>query len=103
MLFQPGGLSQACGPFTVVKTISDVAQQGFYNLFWIICILSANLAVMNLLPLPALDGSKIVFTFIEWIRGKPLNRKVEAVIHTVGIIVLFTFTIFLDIFHLAGG
>lgn len=103
LLFQPGGLSQAGGPITVVKTISDVAQQGFYNLFWIICILSANLAVMNLLPLPALDGSKIVFTFIEWIRGKPLNRKVEAVIHTVGIIVLFTFTIFLDIFHLAGG
>ena len=55
---------------------------------------------MNLLPLPALDGSKIVLTFVEWIRGKPLNRKVEAIIHTVGLIILFTFTIFVDIFHM---
>ena len=54
----------------------------------------------GMLPLPALDGSKIVLTFVEWIRGKPLNRKVEAIIHTVGLIILFTFTIFVDIFHM---
>ncbi len=94
-------LASAGGPITVISTVSSGIQQaGFPYLLFITCILSANVAVMNLLPLPALDGSKIVFTFIEWLRGKPLNRKVEAAIHTVGMLLLFTFTIFIDIFHL---
>ena len=59
-----------------------------------------NLAVFNLLPIPALDGSKIVFTAIEWVRGKPINRKVEAVIHTVGMLLLLAFAIFVDILQL---
>lgn len=96
-------LASAGGPITVISTVSSGIQQaGFPYLLYITCILSANVAVMNLLPLPALDGSKIVFTTVEWIRGKPLNRKVEAAIHTVGLILLFTFTIFIDIFHLVS-
>ena len=95
------GLESAGGPITVITTLSTgIKQAGFPYLMLITCILSANVAVMNLLPLPALDGSKIVLTFVEWIRGKPLNRKVEAIIHTVGLIILFTFTIFVDIFHM---
>lgn len=95
------GLESAGGPITVISTVSTgIKQAGFPYLMLITCILSANVAVMNLLPLPALDGSKIVLTFVEWIRGKPLNRKVEAIIHTVGLIILFTFTIFVDIFHM---
>ncbi|MEG2456386.1 MAG: site-2 protease family protein, partial [Clostridia bacterium] len=95
------GLETAGGPITVISTVSQGVQTGgFPYLIYITCILSANLAVMNLLPLPALDGSKIVFTIIEWIRKKPINRKVEAIIHTVGLVLLFTFTIFVDIFHL---
>lgn len=96
-------LKSAGGPITVISTVSSGIQQaGFPYLLFITCILSANVAVMNLLPLPALDGSKIVFTFVEWIRGKPLNRKVEAIIHTVGLVLLFSFTIFIDIFHLVS-
>ena len=95
------GLESAGGPITVISTMSSgIRQAGFPYLLYITCILSANVAVMNLLPLPALDGSKIVLTAVEWIRGKPLNRKVEAVIHTVGMVLLFTFTIFIDIFHI---
>lgn len=95
------GLESAGGPITVISTMSSgIRQAGFPYLLYITCILSANVAVMNLLPLPALDGSKIVLTAVEWIRGKPLNRKVEAVIHTVGMVLLFTFTIFIDIFHM---
>lgn len=96
-------LKSAGGPITVISTVSTgIKQAGFPYLMYITCILSANLAVMNLLPLPALDGSKIVFTGVEWIRGKPLNRKVEAAIHTVGLLLLFTFTIFIDIFHMVS-
>ncbi len=98
-----GGLKfsdSAGGPITIISTIAESAKTGFGALAYVICLISANLAVMNLMPLPALDGSKIVFTTIEWIRGKPVNRKVENVIHTVGIIVLFAFAILADMIQL---
>ena len=68
--------------------------------FEITALIGVNLAVFNLLPIPALDGSKVVFTIIEWIRGKPVNRKVEAVIHTVGFLFLIGFAILVDILQL---
>ena len=89
----------AGGPITIIKTMSNAAQSGFGTLMYVICLISANLAVMNLMPLPALDGSKMVFTIIEWIRGKPINRKVEGIIHVVGIIVLFAIAIMADVFQ----
>ena len=82
--------------------MAKAVSNGFGSFFWLVCIISANLAVMNLLPIPALDGSKVVFTIIEWIRGKPINRKVEAVIHMVGLVLLFGLAIGLDIFHLVA-
>ena len=55
---------------------------------------------MNLLPIPALDGCKVIFCLIEWIRKKPVNRKVETLIHFIGIIFLFGFAILVDILQL---
>jgi len=95
-------LSSAGGTITVIKTIAEGTMMGFSNILYIVAIISANLAVMNLLPLPALDGSRMLFCVIEWIRGKPINRKVEAIIHTVGLIVLIVLAVFLDIFHLVS-
>lgn len=85
------------GPITTITTIAAVSRGGFDAVMYVICVLSATLAVTNLLPLPALDGSKVVFTTIEWVRGKPVNRKVENIIHVVGLFVLFALTIILDI------
>ncbi|MBR2052969.1 MAG: site-2 protease family protein, partial [Clostridia bacterium] len=65
-------------------------------------LIAVNLAVFNLLPLPALDGGHVVFTSIEAVRGKPINRNVESTIHFVGLIVLFAFIIFLDLYHFLG-
>ncbi len=62
-----------------------------------IILISVNLAVFNLLPLPALDGARIVFVLIEWIFKKPVNRRIEAIVHTVGLIVLFALVIILDL------
>ena len=62
-------------------------------------LISMNLAILNILPIPALDGSHVVFTLIEWIRGKPINRNVEAWIHFVGLIVLLAFVVIVDIIH----
>ena len=59
------GLESAGGTITVVKTIADMSAQGFGPFMYTISIISANLAVMNLLPIPALDGSRMVFTFLE--------------------------------------
>lgn len=90
----------AGGPITIITAMSESARTGFGALAYVVCLISANLAVMNLLPLPALDGSRMVFTTIEWIRGKPINRKVEAIIHTVGIIILFGVAILADVIQL---
>ncbi len=90
----------AGGPITIISTMSDAARSGAGTLAYVVCLISANLAVMNLLPLPALDGSRMLFTIIEWIRKKPLNQKVESIIHLVGIIVLFGIAIFADVFQM---
>ena len=97
------GLESAGGTITVVKTIADMSAQGFHPFIYTISIISANLAVMNLLPIPALDGSRMVFTFLEMIFRKPVPRKIEGIIHTVGLIVLMLLVVFLDIFHLVSG
>ena len=97
------GIESAGGTITVVKTIADMSSQGFGPFMYTIAVISANLAVMNLLPVPALDGSRMLFTAIEMIFRKPVPRKVEGVIHTVGLILMLVLVVFLDIFHLVNG
>ena len=97
------GLESAGGTITVVKTIADMSAQGFNAFMYTISIISANLAVMNLLPVPALDGSRMVFTLIEMIFRKPVPRKVEGIIHTVGLFILLLLVVFLDVFHLVSA
>ena len=98
------GATAVGGTITTIKIMAEGTQLGgFSYLLYIISIISANLAVFNLLPIPALDGSRMVFTTIEWIFRKPVPRKIEAVIHTVGLVILFALAIFFDIFHLVSG
>ena len=70
----------------------------FAQIFYLLALISINLAVFNWLPIPSLDGARMVFVIIEWIRGKPINRELEAKIHTVGIICLLGFVVFADVF-----
>jgi regulator of sigma E protease len=89
------------GPITTVSVIASYASKGgFRTILVLLGMMSANIAVMNVLPLPALDGSRVVFTLIEWIRGKPIPRKIEGIIHTVGLFVLFGITILFDLLNL---
>lgn len=95
------GLSAMGGPITTITATTNVIKTGGFHYFLEIAgFIGINLAVFNLLPIPALDGSRVVFCVIEWIRKKPLNRKVEAVIHTVGIVVLLAFCVLVDILQL---
>ena len=81
---------------TIAVTADAIKTGGLWSLLNITAFIGVNLAVFNMIPFPALDGSRVVFTFIEWIRRKPLSRKVEAVIHTVGFIVIVLFALFVD-------
>jgi regulator of sigma E protease len=88
------------GPVTTIKVTSEVAASGWENFLNIAALIGVNLAVFNLLPVPALDGCKVIFCLIEWIRKKPVNRKVETMIHLIGIVFLFGFAILVDLLHL---
>ncbi len=84
------GISQLSGPIGVTETISDaVASTNYKGLLLILAVVTVNLGVFNLLPLPALDGGRIFFMIIEVFRGKPINQKVESIIHAVGMALLF--------------
>ena len=93
-------ITSMSGPVGTVEYMAKLGMADLRNFLVLLPLIAANLAIFNILPIPALDGSKIVFTFIEWVRGKPVNRKVENIIHTVGLLLLFGFVIVIDILGL---
>lgn len=91
------GLDAMGGPVTTISVTAQAASSGLLQFLNISALIGVNLAVFNLLPIPALDGCKVIFCLIEWIRKKPVNRKIETLIHFIGIIALFGFAILVDI------
>ena len=94
------GLESVGGPITTVQTIAVSTQTNFKNLILLFPLLAVNLAVFNLLPIPALDGARMVFVAIEWIFRKPVPRDIEAKIHSIGLIALFALVIVVDMLHI---
>lgn len=95
-------LSSLGGTLTVISTVATSLDASLGVVLVYLPLIAVNLAVFNILPLPALDGGHVVFTGIEAVRGKPINRNVESMIHFIGLIVLFAFVIFLDLYHFLG-
>ena len=92
------GISSLGGTVTTISlTANAIKLGGFRQILNMTSFIGVNLAVFNLLPIPALDGSRVVFTAIEGIRKKPLNRRVEGLIHTIGLFLLLLFAIFVDL------
>ena len=91
------GLDTIGGPITTIKLTSEMAAQGAQSFLTIAAYIGVNLAVFNLLPIPALDGSKVIFCLIEWIFRKPVPRKVEAAIHFAGLILILGFAVMVDL------
>ena len=81
-------LNQLSGPVGITATVSNAAKESLWNVIYLGCIISINLGVMNLLPLPALDGGRLLFQFIELIFRKPLKREIEGYIHFAGLVAL---------------
>lgn len=94
------GIDSMGGPVTTITVTAQAASSGIESFLSIAAFIGVNLAVFNLLPIPALDGCKVIFCIIEWIRKKPVNRNVEAIIHFIGIILLFGFAILVDLLQL---
>ncbi|EGV08864.1 RIP metalloprotease RseP-like protein [Parvimonas sp. oral taxon 393 str. F0440] len=90
------GVGQLSGPIGVVGAISSAASNGLYSLLYITAFLSVNLGFINLLPIPALDGGRLIFLFIELIIGRPVSRSKEGLIHTIGFIFLMGLILFVS-------
>ena len=90
------GIKDLSGPVGVVDAIGTTYEQSkkegalavWVNMIYMAIFLSANLGVMNLLPIPALDGGRLIFLVIEAVRRKPVNRQVEGMVHFAGLMLL---------------
>lgn len=96
-------VNEMSGPVGIVKTIGDTYDASmedglfyvFLNMLNFSILLTANLGVMNLLPLPALDGGRLAFLIVEAIRGKKINPEKEGMVHFVGIMLLMGLMVFI--------
>jgi regulator of sigma E protease len=97
-LFREGRLEEGvAGPVGIVSLTEKVAKLGILKLLNFVALLSINLAVLNILPIPALDGGRMLFLLLEKIRGKPISRRFEAASHAVGMAVLLTLIMLISI------
>jgi regulator of sigma E protease len=106
-LFVGTSSMQLTGPVGIAQLTGEAAQAGISPLLEFAAFLSLNLAVLNLLPLPALDGGRIAFVVLEWIRrGKRISSKAEGLVHMVGFILLIGLSLaitFQDILRIIQG
>ena len=95
MLFNgTASVSDLSGPVGVVSAMSTAASTGLYDLVFLAGFLAVNIGVMNLLPIPALDGGRLLFVLIELIRRKPVNPEREGVVHFLGFVLLIGLMLF---------
>ena len=87
-LFKGEVPKDVAGPVGIYQISKGVAEEGFLAVLQFMAILSINLSILNLLPLPALDGGRLMFVIVEDVTKKRLKPEVEQVIHLVGIVAL---------------
>jgi len=89
LVFKGEGVSDVTGPVGTVYVIQEVTAQGGLDIYLeLLALISVNLGVMNLLPIPGLDGSRLLFLLVEAVRRKPIKRELEGAIHGAGFILL---------------
>ncbi len=93
MLSGKYGLSAVSGPVGVTVTVANVAKQSLWDILPIMALITINLGIFNLLPIPALDGGRLMFILFEMIFRKPVPQRWESAIHAAGFIILFGFMI----------
>lgn len=88
---------QVAGPVGIAVLTGQVSRLGWLYLLQFVALLSLNLAFINILPLPALDGGRLLFIVCEKIAGRPVKANVEAIIHSIGFILLMAFVAFITL------
>lgn len=89
LVFKGDGVSDVTGPVGTVYVIQEVTRQGGVDIYLeLLALISVNLGVMNLLPIPGLDGSRLLFLLVEGVRRKPVKRELEGAIHGAGFVLL---------------
>lgn len=89
LFFKGEGAADVTGPVGTVYVIQEVTRSGGIDIYLeLLALISVNLGVMNLLPIPGLDGSRLLFQLVEAVRGKPVKRELEGAIHGAGFILL---------------
>ena len=99
------GADSLSGPVGMVQMVSQTTQYGWWYYGFLTALICINLAIINMLPLPALDGGRIIFVIISMITGRPVSQKVEGTVHFVGIMLLFglmAYVTFNDITRIFG-
>lgn len=97
------GVDQLSGPVGIFSIVDSQAEQGLEAVLYLVAYLSINVGIINLLPFPAFDGGRILFLMIEKIFRKPVSKKVENIVHSIGfflIIALLIYVTFNDILRL---
>ena len=87
LIFQPD-LNKLGGPVAIFKASSDAAKNGIENVLYLLAIISINIGIFNLIPIPALDGGKIVLNILEAIRRKPLKQEIETYVTLAGVVIM---------------
>ena len=106
MFFHGEGVDKITGTVGIIAVVSEYAREGMEEILWLMFVISLNLGIVNLLPLPALDGGRLVFLIIEAIRRKPVPPEKEGLVHGIGLLVVFGLFILLtchDIYRLIVG
>lgn len=88
------GTQSLSGPVGVVEQVEETVSYGWDSFMFLVIIITINLGIMNLLPLPALDGGRLLFLIIEMVRRKPINPKYEGFVHAAGLVLLIGLMIF---------
>ena len=96
------GMEAVSGPVGVTKALGEAAEQGTFDLVYLAVVISMNLGVMNLLPLPALDGGRLAFQFAELIRRKPVRAEVEGYVHFAGLVALMILMVIIAVKDVIG-
>lgn len=96
------GIEAVSGPVGATTAIGDAAAAGGTNFFYVMVVITMNLGVMNLLPFPALDGGRLLFLIIEFIRRKPMKPQIEGYINMAGLFILFAFMIIITFKDILG-
>lgn len=87
-------VSELTGPVGIVHAVGDTVQYGFKYLGYLTALISLNLAIVNMLPFPALDGGRLLFVIIRKVTGRVITDEIEAKIHFAGILILFGLMIY---------